>query len=55
MSEAEEIKTIPRAQLIAIRQARRYIKRNDGSLARVLNAYKTAAASGSQRGYLAER
>ncbi|WP_293452543.1 hypothetical protein [Planktotalea sp.] len=55
MSDAEEIKRIPRAQLIAIRQARRYLKSNDGTLARVLNAYQTAAAKGTQRGYLAER
>lgn len=55
MSQVEQIQKIPREQIIAIRQARRYLIRNNGTLARVLNAYKSAAASGTQRGYLAEQ
>lgn len=55
MSQVEKNQEIPRAQMIAIRQARRYLKGNTGVLARVLNAYKSAAASGTQRGYLLNR
>jgi len=45
---------ISRAQVMAVRSARRYLKRGDGTLARILNAYKEAQARGSVRGYLAE-
>ena len=55
MSQVEKKTEIPRAQMMAIRQARRYLKSNDGTLARVLNAYKSAAANGTQRGYLLNR
>ncbi len=55
MPQVEQKFEIPRAQMIAIRQARRYLKNNNGSLARVLNAYKTAASQGNQRGYLPEK
>ena len=55
MSQFEKNNEIPRAQMIAIRQARRYLKNNDGALARVLNAYISAAATGTQRGFLPER
>lgn len=55
MSESDQTHAIPRQQLIAIRQARRYLKSNAGILARILNAYKDADAAGVRRGYLAER
>lgn len=55
MSESETNTEIPRAQLIAIRQARRYLKGNNGTLARILNAYKSASETGSQLGFLPER
>ncbi|MEN8892137.1 hypothetical protein [Planktotalea arctica] len=55
MSQVEQTHEVPRAQMIAIRRARRYLKTNAGTLARVLNAYKSAARNGTQRGYLAER
>jgi hypothetical protein len=55
MPHGEQHFEIPRAQMIAIRQARRYLKNNNGTLARVLNAYKSAAAKGTQRGYLPEK
>lgn len=42
-------------QVRAIRQARRYLRRNDGNLARVLNAYKEADAKGERRGYLSSK
>jgi hypothetical protein len=55
MSEAERNNEIPRAQLMAIRQARRYLKGDDGTLARILNAYKSASENGTQLGFLPER
>lgn len=55
MSSVEPITPEQRAEIIAIRQARRYLKNNDGTLARILNAYKSAAERGTQRGYLPER
>lgn len=55
MSENERFNEISRAELIAIRQARRYLKRNDGTLARILNTYNTARENGNQLGFLPER
>lgn len=55
MSQIEQNTEMTRAELTAIRLARRYLKRNDGVLARVLNSYHSAAANGTQLGYLPDR
>lgn len=55
MSQVEQITNQKRAEIIAIRQARRYLKNNSGVLARILNAYKSASENGTQLGYLPER
>lgn len=55
MSEATSKLEIPREQIRAIRKARRYLKSNQGSLARILNAYKSAEQMGEERGFLSER
>lgn len=55
MSQGDQNNKVPRAQIVAIRQARWYLRRNDGTLARILNAYKSAAEAGTQRGFLPER
>ncbi|MEP5155673.1 hypothetical protein [Planktotalea sp.] len=55
MSQNEKSAESLRKEQVAIRIARRYIKRNTGSLARVLNAYQSAASEGTQRGYLLNR
>ncbi|MGB7316591.1 MAG: hypothetical protein WBC85_01350 [Planktotalea sp.] len=55
MSQVEKNREVPSAQMIAIRQARRYLKRDSGTLARILNAYHRAAESGTQRGHLLSR
>ena len=55
MSQVEQLSSEQRAEIRAIRQARRYLLQNDGTLARILNAYKSAAESGTQLGYLPER
>lgn len=52
MSKTPQSAQISRDELIAIRQARRYLKQNTGVLARILNAYHTAHRSGTGRGYL---
>lgn len=55
MSEETQNKDDDRAQVRAIRQARRYLRANQGTLARVLNAYHSAMENGHARGYLPER
>ena len=55
MRQTEQNKDVPRSQVIAIRIARRYLKRNTESLARVLNAYQSAAHTGTQIGFLPEQ
>jgi hypothetical protein len=55
MSQPATQKSIPRDQVVAIRHARRYIKRNSGTLARILNAYKLAEQQGKRRGYLSDQ
>lgn len=54
MRQTEKNKDIPRSQVIAIRIARRYLKRYTGTLARALNAYQSAAQTGTQIGFLPE-
>jgi len=44
-----------RLNIMTIRRARRYLNRNEGTLARVLNAYKAASAKGSAMGHLPEQ
>ena len=55
MSQIEQKSKISREEVMAIRQARRYLKQNVGTLARILNAYKLAVAKGNQLFNLAER
>lgn len=55
MSASQPAKPADRAQIIAIRRARRYLKANDGALARVLNAYKAASTGDARLGYLPEQ
>lgn len=44
-----------RMEIQSIRQARRYLRDNEGVLARILNAYRDADARGTRIGYLPDQ
>ena len=46
---------VPREEVIAIRQARRYLRDESGVLARILAAYRAADLRGERMGYLPEQ